>query len=559
MYDSLEVKRVKTVLYYENNKVMYEGDTKKNTFGHDLYHGFGTVYDREGRVMYSGEWLEHAKHGDGEMYVAGKLQFKGTFVKGKKEGFGRTYFEDGSVQYEGHFVNDQYSGEGTVYYPAEFLQQYAAVRQQYAYEERPFYSGYFLQGMKKGQGTQYYPTGAKQYEGEFLWNELSGSAKEYFDVSEAQPDALKFDGSFFDSKKHGKGQLYNAAGELVYDGAFREDIQTGIGELYSQGQLVYKGDFLDGQRHGRGEAYNDEGKVIYSGEFVHDERMRITPEVERQIADLQQQLEALVGLPNAKRELRHLINFIKIQGMRVDYGLASVQMTYHLVFTGNPGTGKTTVARIIGRIYKLLGVLSSGHFVETDRAGLVAGYVGQTALKVQEVVKKATGGVLFIDEAYALVQEEKDVFGKEAIDSLLKAMEDLRDDLVIIVAGYEDLMERFLQSNPGFKSRFNHFVAFENFTTDELFSIFEQLCTKHDYTYDTHFAAAMFEQLQALPIAQLPNFSNGRYIRNIFEKLATLQANRLAEATHVTRIDLQTFTMADFTVGIQHDLFEKTF
>lgn len=545
-------------IYYDNGNTMYEGDVKKNSFGHDIYDGFGTVYDREGNVMYSGYWLEHAKHGDGEMYVNGRLQFKGTFKKGKKEGFGRTYFEDGSVQYEGEFVNDQYSGEGTLYYPASFLAEFVHVRIQHDYEMRSYYHGPFLQGMKKGKGEQYYPSGALQYEGEFLWNELSGFVKAYYDVDEAPPNTLQYEGYYFDSKRHGKGKYYDVNGLLIYEGAFRDHAMTGIGELYERGERVYKGEFVDGVRHGRGEAYRD-GKMIYSGEFVHGERMRITPEVEAQIQALQQELESLVGLPNAKRELRHLIHFIKIQGMRVDHGLASVQMTYHLVFTGNPGTGKTTVARIIGRIYKLLGVLSSGHFVEKDRAGLVAGYVGQTALKVQDVVKKATGGVLFIDEAYALVQDDKDVFGKEAIDSLLKAMEDLRDELVIIVAGYEHLMERFLQANPGFKSRFNHFVAFENFTTDELFAIFEQLCAKHDYVYDADFAQAMYAQLQALNIDALPNFSNGRYIRNIFEKLATLQANRLAQHMMVTKAQLQQLTMEDFAAAMDEHVFEKTF
>ena len=543
---------------YENGQVMYKGDVKKNSFGHDIYDGFGTVYDRQGNVMYSGHWLEHAKHGDGEMYVNGRLQFKGTFKKGKKEGFGRTYFDDGSLQYEGEFVNDQYSGEGVLHYPATFLAEHADVRAKYEYNSRPFYRGYFLQGMKKGQGVQYYPSGALQYEGEFLWNELSGLVKEYYDATEAPASTLRYEGYYFDSKRHGTGKLYDVDGSVIYEGAFRDGAMTGRGSYYEQGVLVYTGDVVDGVRHGRGEAYRD-GKVIYSGEFANGERMRITPEVQRQIEALQQELDSLVGLPNAKRELRHLINFIKIQGMRVDHGLASVSMTYHLVFTGNPGTGKTTVARIIGRIYKLLGVLSSGHFVETDRAGLVAGYVGQTALKVQDVVKKATGGVLFIDEAYALVQDDKDVFGKEAIDSLLKAMEDLRDELVIIVAGYEHLIERFLQTNPGFKSRFNHFVAFENFTTDELFAIFEQLCERHDYVYDEAFATAIYNELHALPIEELPNFSNGRYIRNVFEKLATLQANRLASEPHVTKDELQRLTLADFEAGMQQKLFEKTF
>ncbi len=347
---------------------------------------------------------------------------------------------------------------------------------------------------------------------------------------------------------------------LEAEGHFKEDVMTGKGTLYySNGQASYNGDLVNGLKHGRGDYYNEEGKIIYSGEFINGERLRITPEIEREIAKLQAQLDGLVGLPNAKKELHNLINFIKIQSLRVDHGLTSFPITYHLVFSGNPGTGKTTVARIIGQIYKHLGVLSSGHFVETDRAGLVAGYVGQTALKVQEVVKKATGGVLFIDEAYSLINDKQDAFGKEAIDSLLKAMEDLRDDLVIIVAGYTELMEEFLQANPGFKSRFNHFVQFDNFSTDELYEIFAMLCKNNDYRYGDAFAQHMKSQLNQIPVETIPNFSNGRYIRNVFEKLVTIQSNRLIQQQNITRSELMEFAEADIVQAISEDLFDSTF
>jgi SpoVK/Ycf46/Vps4 family AAA+-type ATPase len=167
-----------------------------------------------------------------------------------------------------------------------------------------------------------------------------------------------------------------------------------------------------------------------------------------------EELESLVGLTTIKEDVKELMAFVKIQKLRQDSGLKSVPVSLHLVFTGNPGTGKTTVARIIGRLYKQIGVLSQGQLVEVDRSGLVAGYVGQTALKTQEQIKKAMGGVLFIDEAYALAQKD-DAFGQEAIDTVLKAMEDHRDDLVVIVAGYTKPMEKFINSNPGLKSRFN--------------------------------------------------------------------------------------------------------
>ncbi len=197
-------------------------------------------------------------------------------------------------------------------------------------------------------------------------------------------------GIFFEDLKHGKGKVYSRQGVLEAEGQFKEDAMTGKGTLYyANGQAKYIGELVNGDKHGRGDFYNEEGKIIYSGEFIDGERLRITPEVEREIEKLQAQLDGLVGLLNAKKELHNLINLIKIQSLRVDHGLTSFPITYYLVFSGNPGTGKTTVARIIGQIYKHLGVLSSGHFVETDRAGLVAGYVGQTALKVQEVVKKS--------------------------------------------------------------------------------------------------------------------------------------------------------------------------
>ncbi|MEK4123453.1 AAA family ATPase [Lysinibacillus sp. FSL K6-0102] len=421
--------------------------------------------------------------------------------------------------------------------------------------------------MKKGKGKQYYPNGFLQYEGDFIWHHMQGAGKLYYPTESPTAEELArgvtnlhYEGHFFEDLKHGKGKVYSRDGILEAEGQFKEDMMTGQGTLYyANGQASYIGDLVQGKKHGRGDYYNEEGKIIYSGEFINDERLRITPEVEQEIAKLQKQLDSLVGLPNAKKELHNLINFIKIQSLRVDHGLTSFPITYHLVFSGNPGTGKTTVARIIGQIYKHLGVLSSGHFVETDRAGLVAGYVGQTALKVQEVVNKAKGGVLFIDEAYSLINDKQDAFGKEAIDSLLKAMEDLRDDLVIIVAGYTELIEDFLQSNPGFKSRFNHFVQFDNFSTDELYDIFAMLCQTNDYQFGEAFAQHMKTQLRHMPIETIPNFSNGRYIRNLFEKLVTIQSNRLIQQATISREELMTFEEQDILQGIAEKLFDNTF
>ncbi|MED4886070.1 AAA family ATPase [Lysinibacillus fusiformis] len=553
-------------LFYPDGTIMYQGGVKKNDFGHDIYDGKGILFDQDGERLFEGEFVNHMKQGNGIMYLKGQLIYQGEFIQNKKQGHGILY-KDGSIHYEGHFRNDLMDGYGILYYEEDLIAPYQALREQYLHLNQPQYEGDFVHGMKKGKGKQYYPTGFLQYEGDFIWHHMQGAGKLYYPTESPTAEelslgvtALQYDGYFFEDMKHGKGKIYSRQGILEAEGQFKEDAMTGQGVLYyANGQASYKGELVHGKKHGRGDFYNEEGKIIYSGEFIDDERLRITPEIEQEIEKLQMQLDSLVGLPNAKKELHNLINFIKIQSLRVDHGLTSFPITYHLVFSGNPGTGKTTVARIIGQIYKHLGVLSSGHFVETDRAGLVAGYVGQTALKVQEVVHKAKGGVLFIDEAYSLINDKQDAFGKEAIDSLLKAMEDLRDDLVIIVAGYTELMEEFLQSNPGFKSRFNHFVQFDNFSTQELYEIFAMLCQTNDYQYGESFAHHMKRQLDQIPIESIPNFSNGRYIRNLFEKLVTIQSNRLIQQASITKEQLMTFEEQDILLGMAENLFDNTF
>ena len=261
--------------------------------------------------------------------------------------------------------------------------------------------------------------------------------------------------------------------------------------------------------------------------------------------DPMEDLDSLVGLTTIKHDVKELMAFVKIQKMRKDEGLKSVPTSLHLVFTGNPGTGKTTVARIIGRLYKQIGVLSKGQLIEVDRSGLVAGYVGQTAIKTQERIKEAMGGVLFIDEAYALAGGDQDSFGQEAINTILKAMEDNREDLVIIVAGYTEPMERFINSNPGLKSRFNKYIEFADYTIDELEAIFYMNCKKYDYVVEEEIK----HQIRALIVARkfqaLENFANAREVRNLFEEIITNQARRVAKIEHPTHDELKTITFDD--------------
>ena len=261
--------------------------------------------------------------------------------------------------------------------------------------------------------------------------------------------------------------------------------------------------------------------------------------------DPMEELDQLIGLESIKSDVKELMDFVKIQKMRKDQGLKSVPVSLHLVFTGNPGTGKTTVARIIGRLYKQIGVLSKGQLVETDRSGLVAGFVGQTALKTQEKIKAAMGGVLFIDEAYALTSNEQDTFGQESVDTILKAMEDHRDDLVVIVAGYTAPMEKFINSNPGLKSRFNKYIEFPDYTTDELEQIFYMNCKKYDYVVEEEVKHQIRSLIVLRKLQQLENFANAREIRNMFEEIITNQARRVAAMENPTQEDMMKITLED--------------
>lgn len=274
----------------------------------------------------------------------------------------------------------------------------------------------------------------------------------------------------------------------------------------------------------------------------------------RVIANPMRELEELIGLARVKAEVTNIYNLVKVQKLREAKGLNAPAISYHCVFTGNPGTGKTTVARLVAQIYKQLGILSKGHLVETDRSGLVAEYVGQTAVKTNKIIDSALDGVLFIDEAYALVQNGGgNDYGLEAIATLLKRMEDNRDRLVVILAGYSDEMKQFIDSNPGLQSRFNRYIHFEDYSAEELTSIYEFNLSKFDYRMTIEASKAVKEVMENAVATKDKKFGNARFVRNLFEKTIENQAKRLAstslstlteeELTKITKEDLEQYIL----------------
>lgn len=324
--------------------------------------------------------------------------------------------------------------------------------------------------------------------------------------------------------------------DLIFDALERDFLRPGRTPSGGKGNTESRDSATGGSGSGssgpRSGAGNDTGADNHvtpqAAGNVQPENAVEVKEDPRTMEELMEELDSLVGLTGIKEDIRSLMNFITITKMREERGLNVPTISYHLVFTGNPGTGKTTVARLVAGLYHRIGILPKGQLVETERSQLVAGYIGQTAIKTREVIQQAMGGVLFIDEAYALVNDDQDSFGKEAIETILKAMEDHRDELVVIVAGYTELMHKFIESNPGFRSRFSKYFEFPDYTGEQLLEIFKTFCRKNGYHLTEEAEAYLLLQFNEMYEHRDSHFGNGRTARNVFEKAINQQANRLA-------------------------------
>jgi SpoVK/Ycf46/Vps4 family AAA+-type ATPase len=256
------------------------------------------------------------------------------------------------------------------------------------------------------------------------------------------------------------------------------------------------------------------------------------------------ELDQYVGLKNIKEHIFELVNLIQTNQKRTEHGLPTKSMTYHSIFSGSPGTGKTTIARILGKVYQSLGILKKGHVIEVDRSGLVGSYVGQTEVRTTEVIDSAMDGILFVDEAYALAGGAND-YGQKAIDTILKRMDDDRERLIVIVAGYTQEMQEFVDTNPGLKDRFTRHFEFKDFNADELTAIFTILSKKQELVLEPSVKDILNNYFEKLLAMQIPNFGNGRFVRNLFEEVVVCQANRLSSIQEITREDLVTITAED--------------
>ena len=388
--------------------------------------------------------------------------------------------------------------------------------------------------------------GVKYYKGIGVEQDYERAIKELID--EAMNGLCESKHYLAESYRHGNGVEVNFPEAVSwYVQAAMEgfaDSQCALGSIYARGEGVNQNyiEALKWYRKAAEQGHDEAKNRVIALEKEYATKKKAKSKLDEYLEELNQ----LIGMKEVKTSVREIINLLQINERRKENGLPVIPMSHHLVFTGNPGTGKTTVARIIASIYRELGLLEKGHLIEVDRSKIVAGYVGQTALKTQEVISEALGGVLFIDEAYSLAHGDDDNdFGRESIDTLVKAMEDFREQFIVIVAGYEKPMIDFINMNPGLCSRFNKYIKFPDYSPNDLTRIYIQLCEKSQYKLDVSAKKSIHNYFVAISNDKTENFGNARVVRNLFEKTVVNVANRLAGLGEVSLEELVTIKKDD--------------
>lgn len=402
------------------------------------------------------------------------------------------------------------------------------------------YNGAWSNGLFHGIGKLMKGENKIEYEGEW-----SNCLAHGYGVIYREDNTILYKGQLSNNLPHGQGKSYNEDGNVIYEGRFVNGFLQGLGKEFNENSvLIYEGEFINGLRNGFGISYNEIGEKIEEGFWENGIKIKknLLEINEDRLNKATEELNKLVGLDTVKKDILQLINYIKVKRIREEKGLKNPSLSLHLVFTGNPGTGKTTVARLVGEIYKELGILSKGHLIEVDRAALVGEYVGQTAPKVKKRIEEAMGGILFIDEAYTLSNESGMDYGQEAINTLLKEMEDKRDEFIVIVAGYKNEMKTFIKSNPGLESRFNKYVNFSDYTVEELCDIFVNIVDHNDYKLDAEALDILVEYFEELIGKE--NFANGRHVRNCFEKVLIAHSERIISLNNIED-EVQRITLED--------------
>lgn len=512
--------------YYQSGGVKYRGEYRNG-----WWHGTGRKYREDGTLSYTGAFQNGKWHGQGKWYREknGALYYEGAFVDGERNGTGKEYREDGTLLYAGGFRKDKWHGAGKEYRPDGSLRSACT----------------YVAGRENGHGREYYPNGA-----------------------------VKYDGEYVNDNWQGEGKLYREDGTLLYEGSFKDSNVHGFGrEYWPNGALFYEGGYENGERQGEGRAYDEDGTLKLEGIFLHGKWHEMSPiEYQRRMnatkkpdappprtparrdGSALEELDALIGLGSVKKAVRELRKKAMFQQMAQERGLdlPDDPPAMHMVFYGNPGTGKTVVARLIGEIYHELGLLPKSQVLEVKRPDLVGEYIGATEKTTMEVIQRAMGGVLFIDEAYTLTPPDgggKD-FGQVAVNTLLTAMEEYRDKLVVIVAGYRREMDRFLASNPGLSSRFTEKIQFDDYSGPELAQIFRGFAKK------LAFAPGAKEELlrvcEDIVRHKDENFGNGRDARKLFGfAYSNLKSRVLSGSSEPTDAEMTTLTPEDIRAAAQ--------